>query len=92
MQRWVRKGRVQDLFWQLIRWMDSEEDKTKVEEKDTEEQKVFHTETLEIIKKCSTSVCKGFPKNLLKALPPTRMDHEFKIDLEDKTAPIHKSL
>ena len=33
-----------------------------------------------------------FPSELPKGVPPARMDHEFKIDLEDKTPPIHRPL
>ena len=30
-----------------------------------------------------------FPSELPKGVPPIRMGHEFKIDLEDETPPIH---
>ena len=40
------------------------------------------------------SVCEEFqavvPKDLPKGVPPRRMRHEFKIDLEAETAPIHQ--
>ena len=32
----------------------------------------------------------AFPKDIPKGVPPKRMGHEFKIDLELYTAPIHK--
>ena len=39
------------------------------------------------------SICEEFkevfPKDLPKGIPPRRMGHEFKIDLEPDTAPIH---
>ena len=33
-----------------------------------------------------------FPKDLPKGIPPRRMGHEFKIDLELDTAPIHRPI
>ena len=33
-----------------------------------------------------------FPSELPKGVPPARMGHEFKIDLEDETPPIHRPL
>ena len=33
-----------------------------------------------------------FPSELPKGVPPVRMGHEFKIDLEDETPPIHRPL
>ena len=33
-----------------------------------------------------------FPSELLKGITPVRMDHEFKIDLEDKTPTIDRPL
>ena len=33
-----------------------------------------------------------FQSQLPKGIPPVRMDHEFKIDLEDKTPPIYRPL
>ena len=42
------------------------------------------------------SICKEFkavfPKDLPKGVPPKRMGHEFKIDLEPDTAPIHRPI
>ena len=41
-------------------------------------------------------VCKEFtavcPKDLCKGVPPRWMGHEFKIDLEPDTAPIHRPI
>ena len=33
-----------------------------------------------------------FPQDLPPGLPPVRMGHEFRIDLEDDTPPVHKPL
>ena len=33
-----------------------------------------------------------FPKDLPKGLPPKRLGHEFKIDLEPKTKPVHRPI
>ena len=33
-----------------------------------------------------------FPQDLPPGLPPTRMGHEFRIDLEDNTPPVHRPL
>ena len=33
-----------------------------------------------------------FPSELPKGIPPVRMGHEFKIELEDETPPIHRPL
>ena len=42
------------------------------------------------------SICEEFkavfPKDLPKGVPPRRMGHEFKIDLEPDTAPIHRPI
>ena len=33
-----------------------------------------------------------FPSELPKGVPPARLGHEFTIDLQDETFPIHRSL
>ena len=33
-----------------------------------------------------------FPKDLPKGLPPKRLGHEFKIDLEPDTKPVHRPI
>ena len=92
MQRWVRKGSIQDLFLGFIRRMDDEENSTEVEEKETEEEKAFHAGMPEIIREVLRQHAKVFSKDLPKGLPPMQMGREFKIDLEDETPPIHKPL
>ena len=92
MQRWVRKGSVEDLFVGFIRRMEDEENSVEVEEKETEEEKAFHAGMPKIIRDVLCQHAKVFSKDLPKGLPPVRMGHEFKIDLEDETPPIHKPL
>ena len=46
----------------------------------------------ECIKKVLHDYANLFPQDLPPGLPPVRKGHEFKIDLEDDTLPVHRPL
>ena len=72
----------------------------KSEEKDSQSSEDASIEVEEIKREDFANniwrVCKEFkavfPKNLPNGVPPKRMGHEFKIDLEPDTAPIHRPI
>ena len=59
------------------------------EDTPSEVQKIKREGLPDIIWKISEESEAVFPKDLPKGVPPRRMWHEFKIDLEPDTAPIH---
>ena len=58
----------------------------------TEEAKMYHEEMPEIIKAVLSDYKDVFPSDLPSGLPPVRQGHQFKIDLEDDTPPVHRPI
>ena len=54
--------------------------------------KAFHEDMPQSIKAILLDYKDIFPTDLPLGLPPVRMGHEFKIELEDDTPPIHRSI
>ena len=55
-------------------------------------EKGFHEDMLESIKVVLLDYKDIFPTDLPPRLPPVRMGHEFKIELEHDTPPIHRPI
>ena len=55
-------------------------------------EKTFHEDMLESIKAILLDYKDIFSTDLPPGLPPIRMGHEFKIELEDDTPPIHRPI
>ena len=55
-------------------------------------EKVYHKDMPEEIKAVLQDCKDIFPTDLPPGLPPVRMGHEFKIELEDDTPPIHRPI
>ena len=51
---------------------------------------VWREDMLKCIKAVLREYSDIFPQDLPLGLPPVRMGHEFQIDLEDNTPPVHK--
>ena len=58
----------------------------------TEEQKMHHEEMPDEIKAVLHDYKDVFPSDLPPGLPPVRKGHEFRIDLEDDTPPVHRPI
>ena len=58
----------------------------------TEEQKMYHEEMPAEIKAVLYEFKDIFPSDLPPGLPPVRKGHEFRIDLEDDTPPVHRPI
>ena len=55
-------------------------------------EKTIHQDTPEAIKAVLHEYQDVFPMDLPAGLPPVRMGHEFKIELEDDTPPVHRPM
>ena len=55
-------------------------------------EKAFHEDLPKSIKAILLDYKDIFPTDLPPRLPPVRMGHEFKIELEDNTPPIHRPI
>ena len=55
-------------------------------------EKAFHEDMPESIKAILLDYKDIFPTDLPPGLPPVRMGHELKIELEDDTLPIHRPI
>ena len=57
-----------------------------------EVEKAYHKDMPEQMKAIVQEYKDIFPMDLPPGLPPVRMGHEFKIELEDDTPPIHRPI
>ena len=55
-------------------------------------EKTFHADMATWIREALNEFKDVFPTYLPPGLPPMRKGHEFRIDLEDTTAPVHKPI
>ena len=55
-------------------------------------EKAYHKDILEEVKVVLQEYKNIFPTDLPPGLPPVQMGHEFKIQLEDDTPPIHRPI
>ena len=58
----------------------------------SEMEKTFHEDMPDGIKAVLREFQDVFPKDLPLGLPPVRMGHEFKVELEDDTPPVHRPM
>ena len=96
--RWFRRQKVDQAYLGFIRLVKDEKEQKVVPivpEKTTtrrDVEKTFHEDVLENIKAVLLDYKDIFSTDLPPRLPPVRMGHEFKIELEDDTPPIHRSI
>ena len=55
-------------------------------------EKIQQKDLLDSIWRACEEFSEVFPKDLPKGVPPGRMGHEFKINLEPVTTPIHRPI
>ena len=72
----------------VIRQMEEQPD--GIHNSPTDIAKLLHQDMPAVIKNVLHDFKDIFPEDLPLGLPPVRMGHEFKIDLEDDTPPVHK--
>ena len=97
-ERWFRQRTVDQAYLGFIRLVKDEKEQKIVpmvsEKIDTrcDVEKAFHEDMPESIKVVLLDYKDIFPTDLPPGLPPVRMGHEFKIELEDDTPPIHRPI
>ena len=93
MARWFRRHQVDRAFVGIIRRAKTDdEQQTEAHVSETEEEKAFHANMPASIKAVLHEFKDVFPQDLPPGLPPVRMGHEFKIELEDDTPPVHRPI
>ena len=95
-QRWFRKGKIDQVFLGVIQKVEeSKEEDVATKYKGKSDLGVSHLWREDLPKEIE-AVLKEFedifPKGLPPGLPPIRKGHEFKIDLEDNTPPVHRPI
>ena len=95
-QRWFRKGKIDQAFLGVIRKVEElKEEDVATKYKGKSDLGVSHLwredlpQEIEAVLKEFEDI---FPKDLPPGLPPIRKGHEFKIDLEDDTPPVHRPI
>ena len=95
-QRWFRKGKIDQAFLGVIRKVEElKEEDVATKYKGKSDLGVSHLWREDLPKEIE-AVLKEFedifPKDLPPGLPRIRKGHEFKIDLEDDTPPVHRPI
>ena len=94
--RWFRRRKVEQAYLAFIRPVHDKEEIVPVVPEKTETgcdvEKAYHKDMPEEIKAVLQDYKDIFPTDLPPGLPPVRMGHEFKIELEDETPPIHRPI
>ena len=95
--RWFRRRKVDEAYLAFIRPVKDEEKRiVPVVPEKTEigcgVEKAYHKDMPKEIKVVLQEYKDIFPTDLPLGLPPVRMGHEFKIELEDETPPIHRPI
>ena len=95
--RWFRRRKVDEAYLAFIQPVKDEEKRIvpvvpKKTETGCDVEKAYHKDMLEEIKAVLQEYKDIFPTDLPPRLPPVRMGHEFKIELEDETPPIHRPI
>ena len=98
-KRAIRKGRIKGdiVFLGLIQKVQEPIEQVDVAKKykgksDLGAIHVWREDMLECIKAILKEYSDIFPQDLPSGLPPVKMGHAFKVDLEDDTPPIHRPL
>ena len=87
----IKQREVETLFVAVIRPVDVEES-SAVQTGTTEVEKTFHQDMSTLIQDVLCEFKDVFPMDLPTGLPPVRMGHEFKIELDDDTPPVHRPI
>ena len=90
MERQVQRG--QALFLAMVRPAQEEMETEDRKPGETDEQKMHHKEMPEEIKAVLNEFKDVFPCDLPPGLPPVRQGHQFRIELEDDTPPVHRPI
>ena len=97
MAKWFHRHVDEAVYLGVIHLVKSEERETipvvpeKTEAKQDVE-KTFHSDMPTCIREVLNEFKDVFPTDLPPGLPPVWKGHEFRIDLEDTTAPVHKPI
>ena len=97
-KRVVRKQRIKEdtMFLGLVKRVQKPVERVNDVAKQTKEKvgvtPVWREDLPASIKAVLEEYSDIFPQDLPPGLPPTRMGHEFRIDLEDNTPPVHRPL
>ena len=97
MLSWFRRNVGEETYLGVIRLVKQEtREAVPVVPKKTETgcdvEKAFHQDIPQCVKEVLIEFKDVFPTDLPPGLPPVREGHEFRIDLEDNTAPVHKPI
>ena len=95
--RWFRWRKVDQAYLAFIQLVHDEEKRIvpvvpEKTETGCDVEKAYHKDMPEEIKAVLQEYKEIFPTDLPLGLPPVRMGHEFKIELEDETPPIHRPI
>ena len=92
-KRYLRKQKQPQAYVAFLRKVDeSAEEKVEGEQVPSDVHKIKREGLPEEIWKVCEEYADIFPSDLPKGLPPKRLDHEFKIDLEPDTKPVHRPI
>ena len=95
-QQWFKKGKIDQAFLGVIRKVkELKEEDVATKYKGKSNLGVSHLWREDLPKEIETVLKRFediFPKDLPPGFPPIRKGHEFKIDLEDDTAPVHRPI
>ena len=83
----LRRGRSNNVFVAVIR--EAKEETVESGNVSAEVEKAFHENMPECIKAVLHEFQDVFPEDLPPGIPPVRMGHEFRVELEDDTPPVH---
>ena len=93
MARWFRRHQVDRAFVGILRRVNTDDEQTaEANTSETEEEKAFHANMPDSIKAVLHEFKDVFPADLPRGIPPVRMGHEFKIELEADAPPVHRPI
>ena len=95
--RWFHRRKVDEVYLAFIRPVKDEEKRIvpvvpENMETGCDVEKAYHKDMPEKIKAVLQEYKDIFPRHVPPGLPPVRMGHELKIELEDDTPPIHRPI
>ena len=90
MKKWIKQGG--EAFLGFIRKVDNPIPVVPVQTAGSDVEKAFHSDMPQLIKGVLNEFKDVFPADLPRGIPPVRMGHEFKIELEDDAPPVHRPI
>ena len=90
MTKWIKQGG--EAFMGYIRKVDEPVPVVLVQTTGTEVEKALRLDMPQCIKDVLNEFKDVFPVDLPHGIPPVRMGHEFKIELEDDAPPVHRPI